>query len=50
MKKYNNIIDNVIFLLSNNILIVNPESLTKSNIIYNNLVVERIDLQYRLNK
>jgi len=50
MKKYNNIIDNVIFLLSNNISIVHPESLTKSNIIYNNLVVERIDLQYRLNK
>jgi hypothetical protein len=50
MKKYNNIIDNVIFLLSNNILMVNPESLTKTNIVYNKLVVERIYLEYRIDK
>jgi hypothetical protein len=30
--------------------IVNPESLTIANIIYNKLVVERIYLEYRIDK
>ena len=50
MKKYNNIIDNVLILLSNNISILHPESLTKANIMYNTLVVERIYLEYRIDK
>ena len=50
MKKYNNIIDNILLLLSNNMSIVHPERLTIANIIYNKLVVERIYLEYRIDK
>jgi hypothetical protein len=48
MKKYNSI--NPIDLLEQNLSIPHPESLTYANIIFNKLLVERVNVKYNLNK
>lgn len=46
MKKYNNIINNVDELLTKNLTIPHPESLTLANIIYNNINIVRTNVEY----
>jgi hypothetical protein len=48
MKKYNSI--NPKELLDKGLSIPHPETLTLANIYYNNLIIERVNLQYSLNK
>jgi hypothetical protein len=50
MKKYNSIINNMIYLLDNNLSIFHPESLNYSNIQYNKLTIERVNILYYLEK
>ena len=48
MKKYNSI--NIVELLENNLSIPHPESLNFANIKLNNIIVERVNLIYKLDK
>ena len=48
MKKYNSI--NVVELLEQKLSIPHPESLTFANIHFNNLQIERVNLQYHLDR
>jgi len=50
MKKYMNIVSNIILFLDNKITIPHPENLTKTNILYNNLNIERFTLDYFIEK
>jgi hypothetical protein len=46
MKKYMNIFANIFLFLDNKITIPHPENLTKTNILYNKLTIERFNLDY----
>jgi hypothetical protein len=50
MKKYNSIFSNVISLLDNKKSIPHPESLTYAHICSNNLHIERVNIQYHIDR
>lgn len=50
MKLYSNLIFNCKLLLSNNLSYVHPETLTLANLKYNNVIINRFSLSYKLNK
>jgi hypothetical protein len=50
MKKYMNIFANIFLFLDNKITIPHPENLTKTNILYNELTIERFNLDYFIEK
>ena len=50
MEKYNNIYRNVIKLLDDKLTIVHPETITLANLVYNKVEIERVKLDYCLER
>lgn len=46
MRKYSNIVDNMIYLLNTGNCVMHPETITYANIMYNNLEIERFYIDF----
>lgn len=50
IKKYSSIYSNLLYILDNKLSIIHPESINYANIHLNKLLIERINLQYDIDK